>query len=776
MRSIYVQTFAALVTGIFLGDKISAGDALIFSCAVVATAPLRKLVFKKMFSVRVLVVLAAVFGIISYHMAFSEERRELNALNDKYITAVGKIVDLPRSENNLNIYVVEVAEAKYLGVEYTPNEKVRVSSEKEFSFGDSVEVKGFLKKFPPKLNNGDFDASRHYKAKGIYFKMFSDEMEFAQKEIKLYSLTYFVTMLKSRISDRIYENYSGDDAAVLKAVFTGYKDGFSEEFEDMLYKTNTVRMFYPTYLHLSIILSFIGMLGSFCKKNIRDKLFIFLLILYSVYNFNSHYILKTSVLAIVLAYTKMKIGYSSYMEALSAVCTAILLVNPLVCYESGFVLSVSAGILIYYFVPPTASRIKLNIKAATKRFIAVWIVMSIGMVPLNAYFFSMTNPYSFLINLLAFPVLGFLWMAVSVNLMIISVIDMQIITKLTLGMVYFIRKLPDILCGLPFFTINLPRPSVVIIIIFYLCLFVLYRRKCRRAKDDFAVSAAGAAIVGLALSCIFAFVSEADDIRINIVNVGQGDGAVVSVPFHETVLIDGGGSSEYSEYDYGKSVYLPFLKRNGYTNIAAAVVTHYHSDHVKGIIAAMKELNINDVIIPDCMENNRYRVEIEELAKEKGIKVSYYTAGNTLKFSSGMEMKIVAPNKEDLQSEDENNRAYGIRLEYGDFSALFMADITAETEFRHLGRWGDCDVLKVGHHGSKTSTSSEFINEAKPETAIISVGENNSYSHPHKEVLETFKENNIKVYRTDLNGNIIVRADKNGEYDVMSFYDVVNIG
>ena len=770
MWSVYIQIFAALTIGIFLGDKISVGDTLIFVLALFIAAPLKKLVFKKFFSHSVCILLVAAFGIIGYHWAVSETNRPFYPLEEKYITAFGKIVDLPREDNESYIYTVQIKSAEYMGKTYTPGEKIRVTAGKKFNFGDCIEVKGFLKCFPEKLNNGDYDVARHYKSKGIYFKMYADNAILSQKKIRIYTPAYFAAWLKSKISDRIYENYSGDEAAVLKAVFTGYKDSFSPEFEDMLYKTNTMRLFYPAYMHLALLFSLIGFLGAFVKKSIRDKIFILLLIIYSIYNINTHYILKTALLAICLTYTKMKIGYAHYMESLCAICTVIILSNPLVCYESSFVLSVTAGILIFYFVPPIAERIKIKTTARNKRLIAVWLVMSVGMAPLNAYYFSVTNPYAFLINMLLIPTLNVLWIAVSVNLCILSVLNIDIITKMTVGLIYFIIKLPDILCGLPFFTIMLPRPSVVVIIIYYLCIYIVYRKCIRKTRDDFAAKTAAAVAIGLAVSCISGFVSEIDDMSINIVNVGQGDGAVISVPFAEKVLIDGGGSSEYSDYDYGKSIFVPFLKRNGYTNITAAVVTHYHSDHVKGIIAAMDELNVADVIIPNCMEENKYRREIEEKAAKKNIKLSYYKTGDILRFSSGMCMKIIAPDNTDLQSENENDRAYGVKVVYGKFSALFMGDISKETELRHLGEWGDCDVLKVGHHGSKTSTGEEFIKEVKPETAIISVGKNNPYSHPNIEVLKILENSHADIFRTDKNGNIKVVADKNGKYRIMSYY------
>ena len=104
-------------------------------------------------------------------------------------------------------------------------------------------------------------------------------------------------------------------------------------------------------------------------------------------------------------------------------------------------------------------------------------------------------------------------------------------------------------------------------------------------------------------------------------------------------------------------------------------------------------------------------------------------------------------------------------------AALFMADLSKDVEIRHLNEWGDCDVLKVGHHGSKTSSCGQFLEEVKPEAAIISVGKNNTYALPNDEVLKALREHGADIYRTDISGNITVRAEKNGKYKIMGYYN-----
>lgn len=771
MRSVYLQLFSSLAIGIYLGDRVSAGDALIFVLALVLVTLLGKLIFKLSISPKVLVILTAALGIFLYHYSVSESVRPAYPLNEKFVTMTGRIVDLPKEKEGYTAYIVQVRNMNYLDKDYKMKEKVYVTSEETFSFGDFVEVRGFLGTFPKKLNSGDFDIARYYKSKGIYFKTHAYSITPTDKTFKNYSPFYYVAAFKNYISEKIYENYSGDKAAMLKAIMTGYKDGFSKEYKEVLYESNTMRYFYPGYMHIFLIISLVGITNTFVKRKYREILLMLLLAFYVVFSSNSHHIIKSGILAIAIVYGKHKIGYSNYIDTLSVVVGAMLLINPLSEYEPGFIMSVSANILLFYFVPPIAQRLTFIKSRNTRRIVAVWLVLSFGMIPLQAYLFYSTTPYAFLLNIIFVPVMSALWLVLPLYAIFEPVLGSWNLFSYTLsGLFFYIEKIPKFVCCLPFHSIHIQRPGVLEILIFYLLLYILrnklYKKKANHISSRFAL----AVVLGFSITLTTNFVLNINNLKINFVNVNQGDGAVISLPLRETILIDGGGNNDYSDYDYSREIYLPYLKRNGYTNIDLAIVSHYHSDHAKGIIAAIEKLKVKKIVMPDCTPENENRKEIEALAKKKGIPISYYFAGDTIKFYSGLTIDIISPDKKDLSSFDENDSSYGLRISYGDFSAIFTGDMTKSVEQHHKGEWQDCDILKVAHHGSATSSSEKFLEEVRPEAAIISVGANNSYGHPSDEVLERLSRYNIPVYRTDVYGNISVSASKDGIFKITSFF------
>lgn len=772
MWSVYLQLCAALALGVYFGDKISVGDTIIFIIGIILTSGLRKLAIKKFFSMNTVVILMVAAGIISYHYAVSESSRSAYRFQDKYVTMLGKVTDLPRIEKDYNVYLVDVRLIHYLDENQEVRERVRVTTKDVLKFGDSVKIEGFLKPFSKKLNGGDYDVGRSYKAKGIYFSTYSDDIVLTDTEFKIYSPSYFATWVKSLMSDRIYENYEGDKAAVIRAVLTGYKDAFSEEFEEVLYESNTMRLFYPAYMHISFLLMLAGLLSEYVKKDKRDKLLIVLLALYAVFNFNSHYIVKSAMVIAAFAYSKYKIGFGNYIDVLSLVVGITLLINPLIGYETGFVLSVTANLVIYYFTPIVSARLKRIKSFKVKRLLSLWIAMGIGMLPMQAYYFNFTTPYAFLLNLIYAPLLGVLWGITPLKMFFMPILgNLNPFSYTVDGIIFFIMNIPKLVGHLPFYSVPLPRPDILTIAVFYIGLYLLRQGMLGRIKNDFSSQVAGAVIIGFLVTGIGNFSMKLNDVEIDFVNVGQGDGAVLSIPFRETIIIDGGGNSEFSSYDYGKEVFLPYLRREGHHRIDLAVVSHYHSDHCLGVIAAMKKLTVKEVLIPDCLADNEYRIEIEQIAKDKNIKVSYYKAGAKLCFNSGLMMDIISPDDKDLLSIDENDTSFGIRVSYGDFSALFVGDLTSNIEEKHKGEWGKSNLLKVGHHGSASSSGETFIDEVSPDVAVISVGLGNVYGLPNNDVIRRFMKRKIPIYRTDMHGDITVFADKSGRYRMNTFLE-----
>lgn len=244
-----------------------------------------------------------------------------------------------------------------------------------------------------------------------------------------------------------------------------------------------------------------------------------------------------------------------------------------------------------------------------------------------------------------------------------------------------------------------------------------------------------------------------DSMTVYYLDVGQGSSALVESD-GRYMLIDGGDRSH-------SSYVVSYLKKLGITTLDYVVVSHYHADHLNGIIGALEAFQCSTVICPDYEASSKLYQSFLNKVKEKDIATTYPSIGDSYTLGNA-EFSIIAPVK--YTYSNENNSSIGIRLTNGNDSFLFTADAEAESEeaICELGIDLSCDVYTVGHHGSATSTTWSLLEKALPEYAVISCGEDNSYGHPHEETMEKLEAISAKVYRTDLQGELIAVSSGNG--------------
>ena len=239
-------------------------------------------------------------------------------------------------------------------------------------------------------------------------------------------------------------------------------------------------------------------------------------------------------------------------------------------------------------------------------------------------------------------------------------------------------------------------------------------------------------------------------LKVHYIDVGQGDSTFIELPNGKTVLIDAG------EEIYADKV-ISYIKKRNYTKIDYVFATHPHSDHIGGLTKVVKTFDIGSIYMPDVSNNTSFYTDLLKEIEAKGEKIRLAIAGKVVINESDLKLKILAPNS--ATYEEMNNYSIVLKLIYQEKSFLFMADAEYDSEMELLDKDIKADVLKVGHHGSTSSTNYNFLKKVDPSIAVISVGANNDYGHPKEKILNKLKERNIRIYRTDLNGNIVITSD-----------------
>ena len=246
-------------------------------------------------------------------------------------------------------------------------------------------------------------------------------------------------------------------------------------------------------------------------------------------------------------------------------------------------------------------------------------------------------------------------------------------------------------------------------------------------------------------------------LSVDFIDVGQGD-SILICSGGQSMLVDAGTNES------GKTV-LNFLSDKGIKKLDYAVGTHPHADHIGGLDDVIRGIDTDSLLMPNAVTDTKTFNDVLDAAESRNLSITVPEEDD--EFSLGASrVTVLSKNKE--QSDNLNNSSLILKVVYGDFSLLLTGDAEKEAEKQLLSDKKDvsADVLKVGHHGTETSTSGDFLKAVSPKCAVISCGKNNDYGHPHEKTLKKLEKQGTEVYRTDISGTISLFADSDGRFSV----------
>lgn len=240
-----------------------------------------------------------------------------------------------------------------------------------------------------------------------------------------------------------------------------------------------------------------------------------------------------------------------------------------------------------------------------------------------------------------------------------------------------------------------------------------------------------------------------DTLRVNYIDVGQGDSIFIQLPNNQTMLIDAGEA-------YKSDNVINYLNNLGITKINYVIGTHPHTDHIGGLEKVINTFDIGSIYMPRASSTTKTYEDLLTTISSKGLKVKTAKSGMVVLDDNNLKLEFIAPNSDSYS--ELNNYSAVLKLTYLDNTFLFMGDAETLSE-EEITSEIKADVIKVGHHGSDSSSSLEFVKKVSPEYAIIMVGEGNSYNHPYQSIIDRYENVGAKVLRTDLDGNIVCDSD-----------------
>ena len=603
-------------------------------------------------------------------------------------------------------------------VNYYAKEKINIS------LGDEIKVIGNLKIPSNNTIPNMFNYKKYLYYNDIHYIMTANKIK------KISNNTNVIYHLRELISLRIDKIYKSNE--YIKIFILGDTSMIDDNIIESYRQNGISHLFSISGMHISLFASIIlYVLKRISYNNYYNYTVVILfLTIYTLLVGSSPSVIRSLIMYILFSLNKVLNLKIKSIDIMCLVLIIMLLINPYYLYNISFQYSyiISFTLVLFSY---KLKRIKNNFKKS----LYISFVSFLISFPICIYNFYQINILSIFLNLLVIPLVN------------IIIFPLSLISYIIPYMSYILSIFTNILQNISLFIYNhnlgviiFSKPSIYLIIIYYIFIYIyLYNSKI---------------IVIFIIIFTHKFYNHINyKIEVTTIDVGQGDSLLIKYPYNQAnILIDTGGqiNSNYSIID---NKTIPYFKSIGINSLNYLILTHGDYDHMGEAINLVEKFKVEKVIF-NCGEFNKLEQDLIKVLDKK--KIPYYSCIKELNIENN---KIYFLNNKDYGNENDNSSV--IYTELNNHKFLFMGDAGIEVEEDLIEKYNlqDIDVLKVGHHGSKTSSSKDFINEIKPKYSIISVGKNNRYGHPNKEVLNNLEDS--KIYKTDQDGSIIFKIKNN---------------
>lgn len=574
--------------------------------------------------------------------------------------------------------------------------------------------------------------------------------------------------LRNRLIQAVFGLLPPDQASLLVAMTLGERTGIPQHVTEAFTGSGTYHILAISGLNVSLIAAALFVLLKAVRVPLRLSalLSMGLITLYAVLAGGSTSVVRAAVMADIYLLGLVIDREADSLNTLALSALGLLLWQPLCLFDVGFQLTfVATGAILV-----AVNRLPSTSQSAPWRWLVTAVVCSVaafaGTAPILASTFHRLSLIGILANLPIVPLSGLLTGAGMVFALLATVIPGS------LGwFAVLIGWLIDLLVGvagwfarLPFASIQLFSPSVPMIICYYVALGAAMAAMGRRWLRRTAYAAAAAVLILVAVRLLPIF--QSGQLRMTVLDVGQGDGIVLELPGKRTILIDGGGLFD-DRFDIGEQVVVPFLLSRWIGHLDVVVLSHPHPDHLNGLQAVLRHFTVGQVWDSGQRAHMPTYLWFEEVLRDRRIPHKILEADYQTSEFAPAQIAVLHPSNELLSGSprgrfsDVNSNSLVLAVKYDQVTFLLPGDIEEEAETLLLERGADlqAQVLKVPHHGGRTSSSEPFLARVHPSVAVVSAGYRNRFRHPHQETVDRYRAHGVHLYRTDLDGAVTVTSD-----------------
>jgi competence protein ComEC len=630
-------------------------------------------------------------------------------------------------------------------------------------------------------NPGLFDYKLYLKTRGVRVILQCNSGQISLTDKPSSQLFSMVARLKYGFLNKLVKEMKPDAYGMMVGMLFGDCSFISDDVYASFQKNGVAHILSVSGIHVAIVYLFVSRILGNRKTRGFYLTASLLLLLYGALSEFSPCVVRSVVMILIHIFSKVSYRRYDFMACTAASALGMLAFNPFYLFNTGFQLSYLAVLWLAALIPWSERRIAIleengmsELLTELLRYVSPLVIIQFGMALVTAYLFNYFSVASFFVNP---PIIVISGLIIPLGIFLIPVsylggipfgVGAQAAELLTDAMIWFngLFYLP----GISFFVVA--GPPLLLLALFYGLSFYLSSEGFRvqfQRKNKRAIRSCVAVIVSLCL--LFSFLADNGygSAELVFIDVGQGDCLFLQTPEGINILIDGGGSMNYS---VGEKTLLPYLLKRGVTSVDLAVVTHLHNDHFLGIEELAGCMKIKQLGV---YEANKLREQ--EILDSTGLdsrNMRYLGEGDTIRIGNEVRIEVLYPEKRTereyeellLEEKDENKSSLILKVFYGDLTVLMTGDLGIEGEeelidyYRYEPSILTTTVLKVGHHGSRYSTGDAFLEAVDPEIAVFQVGKNN-FGHPHPTVIEKCTKKGIMVYRNDRDGAVIF--DRKGQ-------------
>lgn len=656
-----------------------------------------------------------------------------------------------------------------------------VKGNKEYiglKFGDEITFNSSFEAPYTERNEGGFDYSSYLKTKKICGTVSTKKEEIkilGRDNVNIFGK--FINDFRSGLINRIYKILPEEEAGLCACLLLGEKAGISSETELYFREASLSHTLAISGAHISYILLGFSTFLSCLKIHKRWARYCIciLLVCFMFLAGCTPSVSRACIMAILNIIAEILFIKSDTFNNLGISALVILIFNPYSLFDIGFQLSFGGTIGIVVFVE-LLYNIKLKLKGITKKkestkkekkrttkkyseceyktliYIEQTTIMSLAanivIIPIMAYHFNTISLTFIISNLLATPIMGIcliLGMIFCVSLIIEPIAYVvAFLLKPLLKIFIFIAEISS---KIPLTKFLIPTPKIWQIIIYYLIIIMYFFKEDILKIYPILKNKYKKIIILLIFFIILPYIFTilpTNKLTINFIDVGQGDSTLITTPSKKKIIIDGGGS-EFATFDVGKQTLLPYLLNKSILNVDYLLFTHFDSDHCQGLFTILENIRVKNVIIGEQGKDSENFDKFLKLIDSKHTNVIKVKAGDKIVIDKYCNLEIVFPDSDLIKQNILNNNSIVSKFNFQKCSILFTGDIEKVAEEKIIRKYKETEklksnILKVAHHGSKSSSIQQFLEMVKPEIALIGVGEKNTFGHPNGEVLERLNE------------------------------------